>query len=137
MKLELKDGTIMVSGAIGNIKMKKIGEKQTPIAEFAVKYGKDENGANLFCNAKCFKPLFDIVATIPKGTSICIAGKKETREYNGKEYSSVMTDFITVSKGFEKIVNTYEKAETKKEEQVETTKENKESNVIADEDLPF
>ncbi|MCK9576000.1 MAG: single-stranded DNA-binding protein [Clostridia bacterium] len=134
MKIELKDGTIIASGAISNIKMKKIGEKQTPLAEFSIIYGKGENGENLFYNAKCFKPLFDVVATIPKGKSVFVAGKKETREYNGKEYASIMIDFITVSNGFGEIVNKYEKIETKAEEKVI---EKKETIALDDDNLPF
>lgn len=96
---QFKSGdTVLVAGyAPKDAELKQIGEKQTPLCEFSLVIGKQEDGRGIFANCKAWRDLAGYASRIKKGDSVCVVGKLESREYNGKTYSSVVADWLNIT----------------------------------------
>ena len=95
---QFKSGdTILSAGyAFKDAEFKRVGDNQTPICEFAIVTGKLADGKSEFANCKAWRDLAVTASRIKKGDSVCVVGRLESREYNGKTYTSVVADWLGV-----------------------------------------
>jgi len=95
MFINSKTGTIATGRSTKNGEYKEIGEKNTPVLEFSLCVGNDENGNPIFRNCKAWNPIATrFKDRIIKGEKYLVAGTWEKREYNGKDYLTLVVDFI-------------------------------------------
>lgn len=104
MQGKLQDGSIIISGILGNDpEYKQVGEKKSSLTKFSVKVGErptakaDEKPEAIWAYCQCWHELARAAAQLKKGDSVLCIGRMETREYNGKEYKSLNCDFVTKS----------------------------------------
>ena len=98
----MPDGSVIVAGTCGRDgEYKLIGEKQTPKAKVSVAVGKreDANGekTTVWANVVAWRGLADVLAGARKGDAILAIGRVSTREYNGKTYSDLNADFVSIA----------------------------------------
>lgn len=95
-KFELKNGDILVTGYINNIKLRTVGQNKDKIMGTAsIKFGKGENGESLYINIACFSPLTPVLASIPNYSSVIVGGRKDVFVGNdGVERVRIVADFI-------------------------------------------
>lgn len=96
---QLKSGeTVLVAGRASNdAELKTVGENNTKICEFSLMIGKQEDGKGIFANCKAWRELAEFASYIKKGDSVCVVGRLESREYNGKTYTSVVADWVSLA----------------------------------------
>lgn len=102
MQARMPDGSVIVAGTCGRDgECKLIGEKQTPKATVSVAVGKreDANGekTTVWANVVAWRGLADVLAGARKGDAILAIGRVSTREYNGKTYSDLNADFVSIA----------------------------------------
>lgn len=102
MQARMPDGSVIVAGTCGRDgEYKLIGEKQTPKATVSVAVGKreDANGekTTVWANVVAWRGLADVLAGARKGDAILAIGRVSTREYNGKTYSDLNADFVSIA----------------------------------------
>lgn len=102
MQARMPDGSVIVAGTCGRDgEYKLIGEKQTPKAKVSVAVGKreDANGekTTVWANVVAWRGLADVLAGARKGDAILAIGRVSTREYNGKTYSDLNADFVSIA----------------------------------------
>ena len=102
MQARMPDGSVIVAGTCGcDGEYKLIGEKQTPKAKVSVAVGKreDANGekTTVWANVVAWRGLADVLAGARKGDAILAIGRVSTREYNGKTYSDLNADFVSIA----------------------------------------
>lgn len=97
MQTKFKDGSVMISGGITRIEQKKVGEKETSLADIGVAIGKREDGSAIYANVKAWARLAEATKNAQTGDSICVIGRIETREYNGKTYTDVIAEWLNAS----------------------------------------
>lgn len=102
MQARMPDGSVIVAGTCGRDgECKLIGEKQTPKATVSVAVGKreDANGekTTVWANVVAWRGLADVLAGARKGDAILAIGRVSTREYNGKTYSNLNADFVSIA----------------------------------------
>ena len=102
MQAIMPDGSVIVAGTCGRDgECKLIGEKQTPKATVSVAVGKreDANGekTTVWANVVAWRGLADVLAGARKGDAILAIGRVSTRQYNGKTYSDLNADFVSIA----------------------------------------
>ena len=84
--------------AVGTVtrdaEMRTVGAKQTPITAFSVAAGKRKDTTTIFVECKAWRELAKVAATLHKGDSVCMIGKIEEREYNGKTYKDLVCEWL-------------------------------------------
>lgn len=103
MQARMPDGSVIVAGTCGRDgEYKLIGEKQTPKAKVSVAVGKQEyaNGekTTVWANVVAWRGLADVLAGARKGDAILAIGRVSTREYNGKTYSDLNAEFVSITR---------------------------------------
>lgn len=98
MQFKLNDGICMVQGTCTkDAEMVIRGEKNTHITSFSLAVGKRQDTTTIFANCKAFGRLADCTADIIKGDSVLCIGRIESREYNGKTYTDLICDWVSVA----------------------------------------
>lgn len=95
MYINHKTGCLATGGSKDNGTYKELGDKKTPILEFSLAVGKDEQGGTKWINCKAWEPIASRFRNrIKKGEKYLISGGWEKREYNGNDYYTLVVDFI-------------------------------------------
>lgn len=104
MQGKLQDGSIIISGFLGNdAEYKTVGSNNSSLTKFSVKVGErpsvkaDDKPEAIWAYCQCWHDLARAAASLKKGDSVLCIGKLETRDYNGKEYKTLNCEFITKS----------------------------------------
>lgn len=104
MQGKLQDGSIIISGVLGNdAEYKTVGEKNSSLTKFSVKVGEtdstvvDQKPKAIWANCQCWHTLARATARLKKGDSVLCVGKIETHEYNGKDYKTLNCSFVVQS----------------------------------------
>ena len=109
MILKLKDGSAIATGTLrmsDPVSFKYVGNKSTPLAEFGVKVdnrrGEDGQWSSTWINCKCWNDLAGAVKNLPGGASVFVAGRFETRSWDGndgetKQKTELVCDFVTTA----------------------------------------
>lgn len=93
---KIGDLTIVAGTAFKDAELKHVGEN-IPLCEFALIVGKDASGKGIFANCKAWRSLGEYASGITKGDSVCVVGKVESREYNGKTYHNLSADWLNIA----------------------------------------
>lgn len=89
---------VIVSGnATKDAEYKTVGEKQTSVCSFSLAVGKTKDGSTAFANCKAWHSLAKLASHISKGDAVCVIGKLESREYNGKTYTDLVADWLNIA----------------------------------------
>lgn len=104
MQTKLPDGSIMVAGACGrDPEFKLVGENDHRKCTVGLAVGKKpdpeggERPITVWCNLVAWHDLASILAAARKGDSVLAIGKLKSREYNGKTYTDLEAEYISVA----------------------------------------
>lgn len=98
----------MGQGKIGNMviatgratkdaELKYVGSKNSALCDFGLVVGEKEDGSAVFANCKAWWALGEYASRIRKGDNVCVIGKLESREYNGKTYTDLVAEWLNVA----------------------------------------
>ena len=90
---KLDDGYI-ASGSIARDPEMKTTTTGKFVTEFSIIAGKKPDGTTRFVNCKAWNELAQAAAQLQKRDSVMLAGRLESREYNGKTYNNIVCDWI-------------------------------------------
>lgn len=96
MQGKIGELTIVIGNATKDAEMKLVGEKQTPVTSFGLAVGKRQDTTTIFANCKAWRHLAAYASGIRKGDTVIVAGKIETREWNGKPYTDLNAEWLNV-----------------------------------------
>lgn len=90
---------IIAAGVAGkDAELKRVGDSDIPVCEFGISVGKKADGSgNIFANCKAWRSLGEYASHIKKGDSVCVVGRLESREYNGKTYHTLVADWLNIA----------------------------------------
>ena len=89
------NGSAIVAGwAIKDAELKHVGAKNYALCEFCLNVGKRKDTTTIFANCKVWYENAHYAANIRKGDMVIAAGHLESREYNGKPYTSLVCDYV-------------------------------------------
>ena len=105
MQTRFKDGSVMVCGGCSkDAELQVVGEKQSRKCSVGVAVGKsstelDDQGRpkTIWCNVVAWHGLASILSLARKGDPVMVIGKLKTREYNGKEYTDLEAEYVSVA----------------------------------------
>lgn len=104
MQAKLSDGSVMVCGACGkDAEFKTVGEKNSRKCTVGLAVGKRKNPDDpagtltVWCNVVAWHDLASLLAVARKGDAVFVVGRLKSREYNGKTYTDLEAEFLTVS----------------------------------------
>lgn len=98
MQNKFKDGSVMVCGGISrDAELEHVGQDNKRVCKVGVAVGKDEDGKTKWCNVVAWHDLASILCVARKGDPVLVIGKLKSREYNGKTYTDLVADFVSVA----------------------------------------
>ena len=98
MQNKFKDGSVMVCGGISrDAELEHVGQDNKRVCKVGVAVGKDEEGKTKWCNVVAWHDLASILCVARKGDPVLIIGKLKSREYNGKTYTDLVADFVSIA----------------------------------------
>ena len=93
------DGGYIASGSVSRDAEMKTTTTGKFVTEFSLMAGKKPDGTTRFVNCKAWNDLAQAAASLRKHDSVMVAGRLDSREYNGKTYSDLVCDWIGQSIG--------------------------------------
>ena len=93
------DGGYIASGSVSRDAEMKTTTTGKFVTEFSLMAGKKPDGTTRFVNCKAWNDLAQAAASLRKHDSVMVAGRLESREYNGKTYNDIVCDWIGQSIG--------------------------------------
>ena len=93
------DGGYIASGSVSRDAEMKTTTTGKFVTEFSLLAGKKPDGTTRFVNCKAWNDLAQAAASLRKHDSVMVAGRLESREYNGKTYNDIVCDWIGQSLG--------------------------------------
>lgn len=104
MQTKLPDGSVMVSGYCGrDPEFKTVGEKNSRKCTVGLVVGKQKNPddpaatVTIWCNVVAWHDLASLLASARKGDPVFVIGKIKSREYEGKTYTDLEAEFLSVA----------------------------------------
>lgn len=105
MQTKFKDGSVMVCGGCSkDAELQLVGEKQSRKCTVGVAVGRsstefDQNGRpkTIWCNVVAWHGLASILSMAKKGDPVLVIGKINNREYNGKTYTDLEAEYVSVA----------------------------------------
>ena len=95
MIVKLNNEYWMCTGTVTrDAQYKCVGDKQTPVTSFSMAAGKNPDTTTIFVECKAWRDLAKVAATFHKGDAVCVIGKIEEREYNGKTYKDLVCEWL-------------------------------------------
>lgn len=103
MQTKFKDGTVMVCGGCArDAELQIVGEKSNRLCKVGLAVGKrsdpegGEKPATVWCNVVAWHGLASILSAARKGDSVLVVGRLESRDYEGKTYTDLVAEFVSV-----------------------------------------
>jgi hypothetical protein len=93
------DSGYIASGSLSRDPEMKTTTTGKYVSEFSIIAGKKPDGTTRFVNCKAWNDLAQAAASLRKHDSVMVAGRLDSREYNGKTYSDLVCDWIGQSIG--------------------------------------
>jgi len=91
-----KTGCVATGTAGKDCEYKEVGEKQTPLIKFSLAVGKDDAGNTTWFNCQAWNPVAKRFKNIiKKGEIYLVFGAWESREHEGKTYSTLNVNFLS------------------------------------------
>lgn len=104
MQTKLPDGSVMVSGNCAkDPDFRTVGEKNSRKCTVGLAVGKRKNPddpaatVTIWCNVVAWHDLASLLASARKGDSVFVIGKIKSREYEGKTYTDLEAEFLSVA----------------------------------------
>lgn len=100
MQTKFKDGTVMVCGAAGRDgELQYVGDDQKRKCSLGLAVAKrpvegQEKPETVWANVVAWHDAAAVLAQAKKGTQVLAIGRLRTHEYNGKEYTDLVADFV-------------------------------------------
>ena len=88
------DSGYIASGSVSRDPEMKTTTTGKFVTEFSIIAGKKPDGTTRFVNCKAWNDLAQAAATLRKGESVMVAGRLDSREYNGKTYNDLVCDWV-------------------------------------------
>ena len=85
---------LVVGNATKNAELRHVGDNGYALTSFSVAAGKREDTTTIFVNCKAWRRLGEYAGGIQKGDAVLCVGKENTHEYNGKQYTDLICDFV-------------------------------------------
>ena len=96
MQVQFKDGTVMVCGGCArDAELEYVGADSKRVCKVGLAVGKRED-ATVWCNVVAWHNLASLLSAAKKGDPVLAIGKLKSREYNGKTYTDLVADFVSV-----------------------------------------
>ncbi|SBW02543.1 conserved hypothetical protein [uncultured Eubacteriales bacterium] len=97
MQTQFKDGSVMVCGGCSrDAKLEYVGDAKKRICKVGIAVGKNEDTTTKWANVVAWHDTAAVLSKAKKGDSVFVIGKLNTREYNGKPYTDLVADFVSV-----------------------------------------
>lgn len=102
MQTKFKDGSVM---AVGNCardaELARVGANGKRVCKVGLAVGKrtpEEGGdpETVWANVVAWENLAEVLAAAKKGDPVCVIGRLKSREYNGKTYTDLVADWLSV-----------------------------------------
>lgn len=107
MQTKFKDGTVMVCGGCArDAELQIVGEKSNRLCKVGLAVGKrpdpegGEKPATVWCNVVAWHGLASILSAARKGDPVLVIGHLESRDYEGKTYTDLVAEFVSVGSVF-------------------------------------
>lgn len=102
MQAKLTDGSVMVCGACGrDAEFSTVGANNSRKCTVSLAVGKrpGEDGEQkaVWCNVVAWRDLASLLAPARKGDAVFVVGRLKSREYNGKTYTDLEAEFVSVA----------------------------------------
>ena len=98
MIFDMKNGYFLATGTVTrDTECKCVGEKKTPLASFSFAAGKRQDGSTIFVDCKAWRDLARYASLATKGDAVAVVGPIEKREYNGKTYSTLVCEWMSIA----------------------------------------
>lgn len=98
MQVKLSDGSIMVCGNCGqDPELKTVGEKNSRKCTVGLAVGKRHDDSTIWCNVVAWHDLAEVLAQAKKRTSVLVVGRLKSREYQGKTYTDLEAEYVSVA----------------------------------------
>lgn len=102
MQAKLTDGSVMVCGACGrDAEFSTVGannsRKCTVSLAVCKRAGEDGKQKAVWCNVVAWHDLASLLAPARKGDAVFVVGRLKSREYNGKTYTDLEAEFVSVA----------------------------------------
>ncbi len=107
MQSKLQDGSVIVSGFVArDAELKTVGEKGSSLCRWSVKVDEKVNGDRkeaVWAKCQAWHDVARYAASIKKGDTVLCIGKIETNTGNdGKTYTNLVCEFVSVMKSVPK-----------------------------------
>lgn len=101
MQTKFKDGTVMVCGSCArDAELQIVGKKSNRLCKVGLAVGKrpdPDGGENtVWCNVAAWHGLASILSAARKGDPVLVIGHLESRDYEGKTYTDLVAEFVSV-----------------------------------------
>lgn len=97
MQTRFKDGSVMVVGGCSkDAELEYVGQDGKRICKLGLAVGKREDGSTIWVNVVAWHDTAEVLASAQKGQQVLVIGQLKQREYNGKTYTDLVADFVSV-----------------------------------------
>ena len=94
MQAEIGEMVIVTGYCTRDAEYRVVGTKGTPLCTFGLAVGKRKDTTTIFANCQAWRKLAEYAAGIQKGDSVIVVGHIEKHEYNNKEYTNLVADWL-------------------------------------------
>lgn len=83
-------------GCSKDAELVRVGEKGRRKCSVGLAVGKRENGEAIWANVVAWHDLATILSAARKGAPVFVIGRMESREHNGKTYTDLVAEYVSV-----------------------------------------
>lgn len=102
MQTRFKDGSVMVCGGCSrDAVLEYVGQDGKRLCKVGVAVGRrpgaeGEKPETIWCNLVAWHEVAQVLSAARKGDPVFAVGRLQTRQYNGKEYTDLVAEFVAV-----------------------------------------
>lgn len=97
MQTRFKDGSVMVVGGCSkDAEIEHVGQDNKRICKVGLAVGKREDNSTIWVNVVAWHDTAEVLSTARKGQQVLVIGQLKDREYNGKTYTDLVADYVSV-----------------------------------------
>lgn len=97
MQTRFKDGSVMVVGGCSkDAELEYVGQDSKRICKVGLAVGKREDGSTIWSNVVAWHDTAEVLSSAQKGQQVLVIGYLKQREYNGKTYTDLVADYVSV-----------------------------------------
>lgn len=97
MQAKFKDGSVMVVGGCSkDAELEYVGQDGKRVCKVGLAVGKKDDGSTIWVNVQAWHDVASCLATARKGVQVLAIGHLREREYNGKTYTDLVADYVSM-----------------------------------------